>query len=110
MGWGISRSNGTPGEDLLPEAQSTFDWIRLAQRVPVNIRLTDVPADVILRVGLTASVQVWPRAIPSARAESGFNRAGRVTDLKPDLQVIRKKDIRLSADSERVLVLRSRCL
>lgn len=58
--WGIARSNGTPGEDLLPDVQPTFDWIRLAQRIPVNIRLTDVPQDVILRVGLTASVQVHP--------------------------------------------------
>lgn len=58
--WGIARSNGTPGEDLLPDVQPTFDWIRLAQRVPVNIRLTDVPPDVILRVGLTASVQIRP--------------------------------------------------
>ena len=58
LDWGISRSNGTPGEDLLPDVQPTFDWIRLAQRVPVNIRLSDVPDDVILRVGLTASVQV----------------------------------------------------
>ena len=60
LDWGISRSNGTPGEDLLPDVQPTFDWIRLAQRVPVNIRLSDVPDDVILRVGLTASVQVRP--------------------------------------------------
>ena len=60
LDWGISRSNGTPGEDLLPDVQPTFDWIRLAQRVPVNIRLSDVPDDVSLRVGLTASVQVRP--------------------------------------------------
>ena len=60
LDWGISRSNGTPGEDLLPDVQPTIDWIRLAQRVPVNIRLSDVPDDVILRVGLTASVQVRP--------------------------------------------------
>ena len=60
LDWGISRSNGTPGEDLLPDVQPTFDWIRLAQRVPVYIRLSDVPDDVILRVGLTASVQVRP--------------------------------------------------
>ena len=60
LDWGISRSNGTPGEDLLPDVQPTFDWIRLAQRVPVNIRLSDVPDDVILCVGLTASVQVRP--------------------------------------------------
>lgn len=58
--WGIARSNGAPGPDLLPDVHPTFDWIRLAQRVPVNIRLTEVPPDVVLRVGLTASVQIRP--------------------------------------------------
>lgn len=56
--WGISRNNGSTGHNLLPVVSPTFDWVRLAQRVPVNIRLTDIPADVELRVGLTASVQV----------------------------------------------------
>lgn len=56
--WGISRNNGSVGHDLLPVVSPTFDWVRLAQRVPVNIRLTQIPAEVELRVGLTASVQV----------------------------------------------------
>lgn len=58
--WGIARSNGSSGSDLLPEVKPTFDWIRLAQRVPVNIRLTDVPSGVQLRVGTTASVRIQP--------------------------------------------------
>lgn len=60
--WGISRSNGSSGSDLLPSVTPTFDWIRLAQRVPVNIRLLDVPSGVELRVGTTASVQIRPGA------------------------------------------------
>jgi multidrug resistance efflux pump len=36
----------------------TFDWIRLAQRFPVRVRLKELPPEVDLRVGLTASVQV----------------------------------------------------
>lgn len=56
MGWGIAQQDGTPDADLLPTINPTFDWIRLAQRIPVRIRLTKIPEGVELRVGTTASV------------------------------------------------------
>jgi len=56
IGWGISQQDGQSDADLLPTVNPTFDWIRLAQRIPVRIRLTRVPEDVQLRVGTTASV------------------------------------------------------
>ncbi len=56
--WGIAQSNGSTGANMLPAVSPTFDWIRLAQRVPVNVRLHDVPPQVLLRVGATASVQI----------------------------------------------------
>jgi len=55
-GWGISQQDGQSDADLLPTINPTFDWIRLAQRIPVRIRLTRIPEDVELRVGTTASV------------------------------------------------------
>jgi RND family efflux transporter MFP subunit len=55
-GRGISQQDGQSDADLLPTINPTFDWIRLAQRIPVRIRLTRIPADVELRVGTTASV------------------------------------------------------
>ena len=58
LGWGISQEDGSTGEDLLPTINPTFEWIRLAQRVPVRIHLVNVPEDVKLRVGTTASVLV----------------------------------------------------
>ena len=58
LGWGIAQDDGSTGFDLLPNISPTFEWIRLAQRVPVRIHLTKVPADVKLRVGTTASVLV----------------------------------------------------
>lgn len=58
VGRGIARHDGALNGELLPEVTPTFDWIRLAQRVPVRVRLDAVPPDVELRVGLTASVQV----------------------------------------------------
>jgi len=58
LGWGIAQSDGEPGYDLLPSISPTFEWIRLAQRVPVRIHLTDVPDEIQLRVGTTCSVLV----------------------------------------------------
>lgn len=58
IGWGISQQDGSPGNELLPNTNPTFDWIRLAQRIPVRVKLTDVPDGVELRVGTTGSVFV----------------------------------------------------
>jgi multidrug resistance efflux pump len=58
LGWGIAESDGSPSTDLLPKVAPTFEWIRLAQRMPVRIKLTDVPDGVQLRVGSTGSVLV----------------------------------------------------
>ena len=61
IGWAIAPPDiaQTEGVDyLVPQISPTFEWIRLAQRVPVRIHLLEVPEDVKLRVGTTASVQV----------------------------------------------------
>ena len=58
IGWGIAQDDGSTGENLLPNISPTFEWIRLAQRVPVRVHLDEVPDEVKLRVGTTASVLV----------------------------------------------------
>lgn len=58
LGWGIAQQDGSTGYDLLPNVSPTFEWIRLAQRIPVRIHLDNVPENVQLRVGTTASVLV----------------------------------------------------
>ena len=58
LGWGIAQQDGSTAENLLPSIAPTFEWIRLAQRVPVVIVLDDVPDAIALRVGTTASVLV----------------------------------------------------
>jgi len=58
IGWGISQEDGSTGYALLPTVTATFEWIRLAQRVPVRIHLPKVPESVFLRVGTTGSVLV----------------------------------------------------
>ena len=58
IGWGISQKDGSSGTDMLPQVSATFEWIRLAQRIPVRVHLVDVPEEVKLRVGTTCSVLV----------------------------------------------------
>jgi multidrug resistance efflux pump len=58
IGWGIAQQNGSTGFELLPSVKPTFEWIRLAQRIPVAVRIEKVPDNVKLRAGTTASVLV----------------------------------------------------
>jgi multidrug resistance efflux pump len=61
IGWGISKRAGQPGYNLLPEVRPSFEWIRLAQRIPVRIKLGKPSEGVKLRVGMTATVIVLNR-------------------------------------------------
>ncbi len=58
IGWGLAQQDGSTGFNLLPDINPTFEWIRLAQRVPVRIHLFNVPENIKLRVGTTCSVLV----------------------------------------------------
>ena len=58
IGWGIAQQNGSTGFELLPSVKPTFEWIRLAQRIPVVVRIEKVPDNIKLRAGTTASVVV----------------------------------------------------
>ncbi|KII29371.1 secretion protein HylD [Pseudomonas fluorescens] len=55
---GITDRNTTPDGQLLAEVEPTFNWVRLAQRIPVRIKLDKVPQGLNLSAGMTASVQV----------------------------------------------------
>jgi len=55
---GISNDNTTPGNEMLPTVSATFTWIRLAQRVPVDIKIDSVPPQVDLTAGMSATVRV----------------------------------------------------
>jgi multidrug resistance efflux pump len=57
-GWGVFQKDGATSQELLPQINATFEWIRLAQRVPVRVELGELPDGVELVVGTTASVLV----------------------------------------------------
>ena len=59
---GINVSNAQPNQQGLATVNPIFTWVRLAQRVPVRIRLKHVPNGIRLVAGLTATVQVDPRS------------------------------------------------
>jgi multidrug resistance efflux pump len=54
----IATTEGPSG--LVPTIEPTFDWVRLAQRVPVRIRLKEVPDNIQLVSGMTASISTQP--------------------------------------------------
>jgi multidrug resistance efflux pump len=55
---GIADRERTDSPDLLANINPTFNWVRLAQRIPVRVKLDQVPAGVDLVLGRTATVTV----------------------------------------------------
>ncbi len=47
--------------ELIADVNPTFNWVRLAQRVPVRIAIDRVPDGVLLAAGITCTVIVKPR-------------------------------------------------
>ncbi|SCV00715.1 Fusaric acid resistance efflux transporter,membrane fusion protein [Cupriavidus necator] len=55
---GIEDQDRAIGPNLLPSVNPTFNWVRLAQRIPVRIALDQVPAGIHLIAGQTATVRI----------------------------------------------------
>ena len=62
------RERGQSGNELA-NINPTFSWVRLAQRVPVRVRLDKAPADVRLIAGRTATVSIL---VPKGREREGM--------------------------------------
>lgn len=58
IGRGIAVANNASGERNLPNVDPVFQWVRLAQRVPVTIAFDRPAATQRLTVGLSATVHV----------------------------------------------------
>ncbi|WP_448662936.1 efflux RND transporter periplasmic adaptor subunit [Sphingomonas sp. CJ20] len=57
---GINDTSRSNSGNLLPSVDPTFSWVRLAQRIPVRIKLLQVPQGVRLIAGRTATVTIQP--------------------------------------------------
>ncbi|MGH8348713.1 MAG: efflux RND transporter periplasmic adaptor subunit [Pseudomonas sp.] len=55
---GIEDRDRTSGNNLLPNVNPAFSWVRLAQRIPVRIAFDDVPDDFRMIAGRTATVSI----------------------------------------------------
>ncbi len=55
---GIEDQSRSTSNDLLASVNPTFNWVRLAQRVPVRIKLDELPDDSRVVTGRTATVFV----------------------------------------------------
>jgi len=61
------RERGASGSELA-NVNPTFSWVRLAQRIPVRIRLDRVPSDIRLISGRTATISI---VVPDGRKPEG---------------------------------------
>jgi multidrug resistance efflux pump len=55
----INVSNAQPNNQGVATVNPIFTWVRLAQRIPVRIRIDEVPPGVTLAAGMTATVEVY---------------------------------------------------
>jgi len=57
---GITDRDAATGRELLADVNPTFNWVRLAQRIPVRIRIDNLPQNHGLVAGMTCTVTVRP--------------------------------------------------
>jgi multidrug resistance efflux pump len=55
---GIGDTQNPTGNNLLQNVNAVFEWVRLAQRIPVRIKLINVAKDTILSSGMTVTVSI----------------------------------------------------
>jgi multidrug resistance efflux pump len=72
---GIVDRDRSTGPNMLPNVNPTFNWVRLAQRIPVRVALDPVPPNVRLVAGQTATVQVLPAPVKPAPVKPAATRA-----------------------------------
>ena len=53
---GIADTSVSSNSQLLPQVQQAVNWVRLAQRIPVDITLDSLPTDLNLSAGMTVSI------------------------------------------------------
>jgi multidrug resistance efflux pump len=55
---GITNNDNPAGPELLVNPNPTFEWVRLAQRIPVRIHIDYVPNGIVVSAGMTCTVVV----------------------------------------------------
>ena len=74
----VSLSPGTGSQfSLLPPENATGNWVKVVQRVPVRLRLTDVDPNFMLQAGLSADVKVDIQSSGDVRTRPASTRTPR---------------------------------
>src|SRR6201990_3023596 len=63
----INVANAQPNSQGVANVNPIFTWVRLAQRIPVRIHIGEVPPNVVLSAGMTATVEIHDRGRAPAR-------------------------------------------
>jgi len=79
---GIEDRDRGEGPNLLANVNPTFNWVRLAQRVPVRVALEHIPANGDLVVGRTATVEVLGRKEDSFHLASALESVNKLGDSR----------------------------
>jgi multidrug resistance efflux pump len=75
---GITDRDNGDGPEMLANVTPTFEWVRLAQRIPVRIQIDNIPDGVLISSGMTCTVVAESSHHPSAlggllREPTSFN-------------------------------------
>lgn len=63
----INVANAQPNNQGVASVNPIFTWVRLAQRIPVRIHIDEVPPNVVLSAGMTATVEIHDRGRAPAK-------------------------------------------
>jgi multidrug resistance efflux pump len=58
----INVANAQPNNQGLATVNPIFNWVRLAQRIPVRVHIDEVPTGIVLSAGMTATVEIDDRS------------------------------------------------
>lgn len=56
----INVANAQPNMLGVATVNPIFTWVRLAQRIPVRVHIDEIPKDLVLTAGMTATVEIDP--------------------------------------------------
>ena len=72
----IEDRDRAQSQNLLPNVNPAFSWVRLAQRIPVRVALDEVPDDFRMIAGRTATVSVRTSGNEHGKNAAGTTAAG----------------------------------
>jgi len=80
---GITDRDNPTGRELLSDVNPVFSWVRLAQRIPVRIKIDQIPDNVPVAAGMTCTVIVTKF---EAGARAGLSRQNATPALNKRLR------------------------